>query len=51
MTDALNERIEINSDVMLGKPVIRETRIPVEITCVNLVKVPPKPTYLKPIHV
>jgi len=31
MTDALNERIEINSDVMLGKPVIRRTRIPVEI--------------------
>ncbi|MFZ5919069.1 MAG: DUF433 domain-containing protein [Chloroflexota bacterium] len=25
------ERIEINPDVMLGKPVIRGTRIPVEI--------------------
>jgi uncharacterized protein (DUF433 family) len=25
------ERIEINADVMLGKPVIRGTRIPVEL--------------------
>ena len=25
------ERIEINPEVMLGKPVIRETRIPVEL--------------------
>jgi uncharacterized protein (DUF433 family) len=28
---ALVDRIEINPDVMLGKPVIRGTRIPVEL--------------------
>ena len=28
---ALTERIEINSDVMRGKPVISGTRIPVEL--------------------
>jgi len=27
----MKERIEINPDVMLGKPVIRGTRIPVEL--------------------
>ena len=27
----MTERIEINADVMLGKPVIRGTRIPVEL--------------------
>ncbi len=27
----MNERIEINPAVMLGKPVIRNTRIPVEL--------------------
>ena len=27
----MNDRIEINPDVMLGKPVIRGTRIPVEL--------------------
>jgi uncharacterized protein (DUF433 family) len=27
----MNERIEINPDVLLGKPVIRGTRIPVEL--------------------
>jgi uncharacterized protein (DUF433 family) len=27
----LAERIEANPDVMLGKPVIRETRVPVEL--------------------
>ena len=28
---SLNERIEINPKVMLGKPVIKGTRVPVEI--------------------
>ncbi len=28
---AVRDRIEINPDVMLGKPVIRGTRIPVEL--------------------
>ena len=28
---ATNERIEINPKIMMGKPVIRGTRIPVEI--------------------
>jgi uncharacterized protein (DUF433 family) len=28
---ATNERIEINPKIMLGKPVIRGTRIPVEL--------------------
>jgi uncharacterized protein (DUF433 family) len=27
----MTERVEINADVMLGKPVIRGTRIPVEL--------------------
>ena len=31
MTEVLNERIEINAAVMLSKPVIRGTRIPVEL--------------------
>jgi uncharacterized protein (DUF433 family) len=31
MADNLIDRIEINPDVMLGKPVIRDTRIPVEL--------------------
>jgi uncharacterized protein (DUF433 family) len=28
---AINDRIEINPDVMLGQPVIRGTRVPVEL--------------------
>ena len=28
---ATNDRIEINPDVMLGKPIIRGTRVPVEL--------------------
>jgi len=28
---AITDRIEINPDVMLGKPVIRGTRVPVEL--------------------
>jgi uncharacterized protein (DUF433 family) len=31
MDDLIKERIEINPEVMLGKPVIRGTRIPVEL--------------------
>ena len=31
MTGNLTNRIEINPEVMLGKPVIRGTRIPVEL--------------------
>lgn len=31
MNDLIQDRIEINPEVMLGKPVIRGTRIPVEI--------------------
>lgn len=31
MSFILNDRIEVNPDVMLGKPVIRGTRIPVEL--------------------
>jgi uncharacterized protein (DUF433 family) len=31
MNDLIRDRIEINPEVMLGKPVIRGTRIPVEI--------------------
>ena len=27
----INDRIEVNPDVMLGKPVIRGTRVPVEL--------------------
>jgi uncharacterized protein (DUF433 family) len=30
-SDTLLDRIEINPDVLLGKPVIRGTRIPVEL--------------------
>jgi uncharacterized protein (DUF433 family) len=29
--EAMNNRIELNPDVMTGKPVIRGTRIPVEL--------------------
>lgn len=31
MTHRIEDRIEINPDVLLGKPVIRGTRIPVEL--------------------
>jgi len=31
MTNLIQERIEINPEIMLGKPVIRGTRVPVEI--------------------
>jgi uncharacterized protein (DUF433 family) len=31
MNDLVRERIEVNPDVMLGKPVIRGTRIPLEL--------------------
>jgi uncharacterized protein (DUF433 family) len=31
MNDLILERIEINPEVMLGKPVIRGTRVPVEL--------------------
>ncbi len=31
MDERTSERIEINADVMLGKPVIRGTQIPVEM--------------------
>jgi uncharacterized protein (DUF433 family) len=31
MNDLIQDHIEINPEVMLGKPVIRGTRIPVEI--------------------
>lgn len=31
MSFILKDRIEVNPDVMLGKPVIRGTRIPVEL--------------------
>ena len=31
MSFILNDRIEVNPDVMLGKLVIRDTRIPVEL--------------------
>ena len=31
MTDLIQDRIEINPEIMLGKPVIRGTRVPVEI--------------------
>lgn len=31
MKELIQERIEINPEVMLGKPVIRGTRIPVEL--------------------
>jgi len=31
MGDNMHDRIEVNPEVMLGKPVIRGTRIPVEL--------------------
>jgi uncharacterized protein (DUF433 family) len=31
MGDKMHDRIEVNPEVMLGKPVIRGTRIPVEL--------------------
>ena len=31
MGDMMHDQIEVNPDVMLGKPVIRGTRIPVEL--------------------
>jgi uncharacterized protein (DUF433 family) len=31
MPDKLLERIEVNPEVMLGKPVIKGTRVPVEV--------------------
>ena len=31
MSDALRSRIEVNPQVMVGKPVVRGTRIPVEL--------------------
>jgi uncharacterized protein (DUF433 family) len=31
MMDLIKDRIEINPEVMLGKPVIRGTRIPIEL--------------------
>jgi uncharacterized protein (DUF433 family) len=31
MNDLIRDRIEINPEVMLGKPVIRGTRVPVEL--------------------
>ncbi len=31
MSFIVNDRIEVNPEVMLGKPVIRDTRIPVEL--------------------
>jgi len=34
----MTERIEINPSVMLGKPVIRNTRIPVELVLRKLVE-------------
>jgi uncharacterized protein (DUF433 family) len=36
MTEKLLKRIEINPSVMLGKPVIRGTRIPVELILLKL---------------
>lgn len=36
MTEKLLKRIEINPAVMLGKPVIRGTRIPVELILLKL---------------
>ena len=36
MTMTITDRIEINPKVMLGKPVIRGTRIPVELILRNL---------------
>ena len=34
----MTERIEINPSVMLGKPVVRNTRIPVELVLRKLVE-------------
>jgi uncharacterized protein (DUF433 family) len=36
----MTERIEINPAVMLGKPVIRNSRIPVELVLRKLAEVP-----------
>ena len=36
MTEIVLERIEINPDVMLGKPLIHGTRIPVELILLKL---------------
>ena len=41
-------RIEINPKVMMGKPVIRGTRIPVELILRKSVKVPPNLIYSLP---
>ncbi len=41
-----NERIEINPNVMLGKPVIRGTRIPVELILRKLSEGLPEPELL-----
>jgi len=38
MAGYILERIEINPEIMLGKPVIRGTRIPVEIILRKLAK-------------
>jgi Protein of unknown function (DUF433) len=40
----LTDRIEINPRVMLGKPVIRGTRIPVELILRKLSEAHPRPT-------
>lgn len=41
----MTERIEINPEVMMGKPVIRGTRIPVELIVRNSAKARPMPIY------
>ncbi|HEY3884103.1 MAG TPA: DUF433 domain-containing protein [Vicinamibacterales bacterium] len=40
-----SDRIEMNPHVMLGKPVIRGTRIPVELILRKLSEVRPRPTF------